>query len=476
MRLLWHLLAGSSVVFSNGPVKRTPRVPVPSAFREVSPSAGTTGKPVALDEWWTMFQDPVLDSLVRRAAQNNHDALIAASRVAEARAAGGVARSALLPDVAQNTSLSRIRGGFSQGVVRVGDGSSGGQSSLVSPFETSIVQGGLQARWEIDLFGGLRKKLSAAKADALAAEETRRDVLLVVTAEVARNYVEFRGIHQQLSIVERNRDAQREMLDLTRVRAKAGLATDLDVERQAAQLAVTEAAIPALEAAKARSFHRLGVLAGEDPGGLRAELEKPQPLPPTPMDVPAGLPSDLLKRRPDIRRAQAEIAAALARAGAARTDLFPKFVFTGFGGRQATGVSGLTLGAGNFFGFGPGVQFPLFTGGRIRSNILVQEARLQQTLRLYEQEVLAAFEETENALAAYRREQDRRASLAAAVSASRNAVGLAREVYLAGLGDFLSVLEAQRSQFAAEEELQRSETALRTSLIALLKALGGRVD
>ena len=354
MRMLWLFLAASSALYSSGATERTPRVPVPSAFREASPSAGTTSEPVTVNEWWTVFQDPVLDSLVRRAAKNNHDVLIAASRVVEARAAGGIARSALLPEVEQNTSVSRIRGGFSQGVVRVGDGSSNGQSSFVSPFETNIFQSGLQARWEIDLFGGLRKKLSAAKADVLAAEEARRDMLLVVTAEVARNYVEFRGIRQQLAIVERNRDAQRDMLDLTRVRAKAGLATELDVERQAAQLAVTEAAIPALEVAKARSLHRLGVLAGEDPGALRAELEKPQPLPPAPMDVPSGLPSDLLKRRPDIRRAQAEISSALARAGAARTDLFPKFVFTGFTGRQATNVSGLTLGAGNFFGFGPG--------------------------------------------------------------------------------------------------------------------------
>jgi NodT family efflux transporter outer membrane factor (OMF) lipoprotein len=318
--------------------------------------------------------------------------------------------------------------------------------------------------------------LNAANAGVLAAEETRRDVLLLITSEVARNYVEFCGIRQQIGIAERNREAQREMLDLTRVRSEAGLASELDVERQAAQLAFTEAAIPVLEVSKARALHRLGVLAGEDPGALRAELEKFQPILRTPSDIAAGLPSELLKRRPDIRRAEAEIAAALARAGAARADLFPKIVFTGFTGRQATSISGLTLGSGNFFGFGPSVQLPLFTGGRIRSNIAVQEARLQQALRLYEQEVLAAFEETENALAAFRRERDRRESLASALSASRRAVELARELYLAGLGDFLSVLEAQRSQFAAEEELQRSETALRTNLIALMKALGGGID
>jgi outer membrane protein, multidrug efflux system len=476
MRVVWLLLAGTYAASSNEPIDRSARVAVPSTFQEVSPSAGTTSAQVTIEEWWTVLQDPVLDSLVRRSASSNHDVRIAASRIAEARAAGGIARSALLPEIGQNTSVNRIRGGFSQGVVRAGDGTASGQSSFVSPFETTIVQGGLEARWEIDLFGGLRKKLTAAKADVLAAEEIRRDVLLVVTTEVARHYIEFRGVRLQLAIAERNRDVQRDMLDLTRVRAKAGLATELDVERQAAQLSVTEAAIPTLQVAASRSLYRLSVLTGDNPASLRESLERSQQLPPAPIEVPAGLPSDLLKRRPDIRRAQAEIAAALNRAGAARTDLFPKFVFTGFSGRQATSVSGLTLGAGNFFGFGPGIQFPLFTGGRIRSNIEVQEARLQQALRVYEQEVLAAIEETETALAAYRGDLDRRASLAAAVSASQRATGLARELYLAGLGDFLSVLEAQRSLFAAEDELQKCETGVRTSLIALFKALGGGIQ
>jgi multidrug efflux system outer membrane protein len=338
------------------------------------------------------------------------------------------------------------------------------------------VQSGFQARWEVDLFGGLRKNLKAARVEAVASEETRRDVLLVVTAEVARHYVELRGLQQQLAIAERNRDAQKEMLHLTRVRADAGLATELDVQRQAAQLASTESEIPVLESAKAQAMHRLGVLLGEQPSALVAELEGPQPLPATPPEVPVGLPAELLRRRPDVRRAEAEITAAMARVGTARSDLFPKLVFSGLSGRQATDLSGLTLGAGNFFAAGPGIQLPLFTGGRIRSNIKVQEARLEQAQRRYEQEVLAAFEETENALAAYRREQDRRANLAAAVSASRSAVALSRELYVAGLGDFLSVLDAQRAQFAAENELARSDSTVRSNLIALYKALGGEVQ
>ena len=471
------LFAVAFTLFAGSPAEQTPNVPLPSAFRQISPGAGAAAPAGPIEKWWKVFDDPVLDSLIERASKNNHDVLIAASRVAEVRAAGGIARAALLPEVGQNTSANRIRGGFSQGVIRVGGGSQPGQgSNLVSPFETSVIQSGLDMRWEIDLFGGLRKNLKAAKADAAASEEMRRDVQLLVTSEIARSYMELRGVQQQLLIAEKNRDAQRDMLHLTRVRADAGLATELGVERQAAQLASTEAAIPVLQHAAAQTLHRISVLSGDQPGSEMVELTRPQPLPPIPPDVAAGIPSELLKRRPDIRRAEVEITAAMARVGAARSDLFPKLVFTGLSGRQATGVSGLTLGAGNFFAFGPGIQLPLFTGGRIRSNIGVQEARLQQALHRYEQEVLAAFEETENALAAYRYEQDRRASLAAAAASSRTAVDLAREVYAAGLGDFLSVLEAQRSQFAAEEELQRSETALRSKLIALYKALGGGID
>ncbi len=454
--------------------KPTTEVSPPADFREVSPSMSSTIRPPGMTAWWRVFRDPMLDSLIERAAKKNIEVRIAASRVIEARATTGIARSALLPSLGQTSSVNRIRGGFAQGIVRAGgSASSSQQGSFVSPFETAIFQTGFDTRWEVDLFGSLRKNLNATRAETVAAEEAYRDVMLVVLAEVVRNYMELRGLQQQIAIAGKNRDAQRETLELTRARADAGLATDLDVERQAAQLAATEAAIPALESAKTQIIHRVGVLLGEEPSALVGELERPEPLPAPPPEVPAGLPSELLKRRPDVRRAEAEIAAARARVGAARKDLFPKFVLTGFFGRQATSLSGLTLGAGNFFGIGPGIQIPLFTSGRIRSNIAVQDARLEQAMRRYEGEVLAAAEESENALAASRREQERHASLAVAVRASRRAVELARELYLAGPGDFLSVLEAQRALYANEHQLAESETALLVNLVALYKALGG---
>src|SRR5262249_3097948 len=295
-------------------------------------------------------------------------------------------------------------------------------SSLLSPFETNIFQLGFDASWELDIFGGLRREVDAATADLRAAEESRRDILVTVLAEIGRNYLEVRGIQKRLDIVRSNIETQQQTLYLTRVRYQAGLATDLDVARAAAQLATTQAAIPALEENLARGSHRLGVLLGEEPGELRSNLKKEAPLPSVPSSIPIGLPSDLLLRRPDIRQADAEIAAATARLGVARSELFPKFTLTGLMGRQATSVSGLTLGAGNFFSFGPGVRLPIFTGGRIRSNIAVHDARLQQAVTLYESAVLKSLEDVENALVAYSREQDRRGRLQQAVDESRRAV------------------------------------------------------
>ena len=292
-------------------------------------------------------------------------------------------------------------------------------------------------------------------------------------AEIGRNYLEVRGLQKRLQIVRSNIETQQQTLDLSRVRYKAGLATDLDVARAAAQLATTQAAIPSLEESLAIGIHRLGVLLGEEPGALRAQLEKEAPLPSGPSSIPIGLPSDLLLRRPDVRQADAEVAAATARVGVARSDLFPKFTLTGLMGRQATSVGGLTLGVGNFFSFGPGVRLPIFTGGRIRSNIAVQDARLQQAATQYENVVLKSLEDVENALVAYSREQERRAKLQQAVDESRRAVELANELYLRGLGDFLSVLEAQKTRYELEDDLTQSETSVVVSLVALYKSVGG---
>jgi outer membrane protein, multidrug efflux system len=456
------------------PKVQTPKPHVPADWNE--PVAhGVVVDSTAVREWWKTFQDRTLDTLVERAGRANLDLRLAAERVTEARAARGVSKSALLPSVATSGGYTRVRGGIAQGLNRVGvaSGSPASRSSLLAPFETNIFQLGFDASWELDFFGGLRHGVDAATAELRATEEGERDVLVTMLAEIGRNYLELRGTQKRLQIVRSNIETQQQTLDLTRVRYRAGLATDLDVARAAAQLATTQAAIPSLEESVARGAHRLGVLLGEEPGALRAELEKEGPLPLVPSSIPIGLPSDLLLRRPDVRQADAEIAAATARLGVARAERFPKFTLTGLMGRQGTSVSGLTLGAGNFFSFGPGVRLPIFTGGRIRSNIAVQDARLQQAATQYESVVLKSLEDVENALVSYSREQDRRAKLQQAVDESRRAVELANELYLRGLGDFLSVLEAQKSRYELEDELAHSETSVVVNLVALYKALGG---
>jgi NodT family efflux transporter outer membrane factor (OMF) lipoprotein len=395
---------------------------------------------------------------VERAAAANLDIKIAISRVLEARAARKSTRADLLPNVGANGTVERERGRI---------------APTFPVFETGIFQAGFDASWEIDLFGGRRKALQAATADAAAANEARRDALVSLAAEVGRNYAELRGFQRRLDITERNLKLQQDSLDLTKARAEAGLGTQLDVERQRAQLETTRAAIPALQSSALQAIYRLSVLLGEEPGALLTELTAAKPLPALPPSVPVGLPADLLKRRPDLREAASRIDAETARLGVAHADLFPKLFLNGAAGRQSRNASGLTLGAGNFFSIGPAISLPIFTGGKLRANEDAARQRLEQATDQYRATVLRSLEETEDALTAYGHEKDRRDRLAAAVEASRDATALATEVYARGLADFLTVLDAQRQQLSAEDDLAVSDTALVTNLVALYKSLGG---
>jgi len=457
-----------------GPKYEPPKAAVPESFHQKAGAAGVSTE-TAVANWWTTLGDPELTALIERAVSANLDLKVASSRVLEARATRRVTRSDLLPSVSSSNNIERTRGGLTQGLFNTNAGPSG-QSSLINPFETSVYQFGFDASWEIDFFGGHRRALEAATADLAAIGEARRDTLVSLLAEVARNYSELRGYQRRIDITNRNIELQQDSLNLTRVRADAGLGTQFDVERQAAQLDSTRAIIPALEAAQIQTIHRLGVLLGEEPGALLEELTQVKPLPTVPPSVPVGLPGDLLKRRPDIREAESRVAAETARVGVARADLFPKILLTGAAGRQATEPSGLTLGAGNFFSIGPAITMPIFTAGKIRGNIEAQKQRLDQALTQYQGTVLRSLEETENALVAYGHEKDREEKLVASVEASRQATLLANELYTRGLSDFLSVLDAQRQQLVAEDDLAQSDTIVVTDLVALYKALGGGWD
>jgi NodT family efflux transporter outer membrane factor (OMF) lipoprotein len=428
---------------------------VPEGFRQQAP--GITRDPADLAEWWKQLHDPELDSLIERALRGNIDLRIAATRVTQARALEKAQRASLFPTLSLAGAFGRNRNLI----------------PIAPTYETNQLQTALDASWEADFFGANRKAVSASTADTRSAEEARRDSLVTVTGEVARAYAELRGLDRRLAITRATIATQSDTLHLTQVRTEAGLATELDVAQQTTQLSTTEAAEPALEAARTQTVQRLAVLLGLQPEALLDELKTPGELPATPPVINAGLPSDLLARRPDVRRAQAEIVAAAARLGAAKTDLFPKFTITGLSGRQGTSFSGISLGAGNFFSVGPAISLPIFTGGRIRANIAANDARLQEAQARYEQAMLTALEDVENALSGYRREEERRAKLAAAVDASRTAVEMSRELYSRGLADFLSVLDAQRQQYSAEDSLAQSQTAIVTNVVALYKALGG---
>jgi NodT family efflux transporter outer membrane factor (OMF) lipoprotein len=441
---------------------------LPEGYKQAG--AGVSQQTAELALWWKQLKDPQLDSLIERAIKSNVELRVAATRVAQARALERAQRSTLFPTLSLAGAFNRIRGGFEQGNIHVDPSRSG---SLISPFETNNLQAGLDASWEADLFGGNRKAVSASAADTRSAEEARRDMVVTVTGEVARAYAELRGIDQRLAITRATIHTQSDTLHLTQVRAEAGLATELDVAQQATQLATTQAAEPALAASRVQTVQRLAVLLGQQPESLLDELHAPGELPAVPPVIAAGIPSDLLSRRPDVRRAQSDIIAAAARLGSARADLFPKFTITGFSGRQSTGFESITLGAGNFFSIGPAIQLPIFNGGRIRANIAANDARLQEAQIRYEGVMLAALEDVENALASYAREEERREKLATAANASRTAVDLARELYSRGLSDFLSVLDAQRAQYTAEDALAQSQTAIVTDVVALYKALGG---
>jgi len=414
-----------------------------------------------VEQWWATFQDAELESLVSRAAATNLDLQLAAARIQEARANRGVAWSNGAPQVNATVSATRDR----QIILGVQPGG--------LPFETNVLQGQFEMSWEADFFGRIRNQVKGASADLAAQEEDRRNVLITLLGDVATNYALVRGAQLRIVIAKRNIGIEDETLGLTRALAAAGQATERDVAQAEAQLEQTRATIPSLETDRDVAIHRLGVLLGSEPNTLAVELSEAMPLPIVPSEVPVGLPSDLLTRRPDIRRAEDQLAAATARIGEARADFFPRFSLTGAAGRESTQLHLLALGTGNLFSAGPSVSLPIFTAGRIRANVAVQQARAKQAEVAYRSAVLTALEETDNALVGYSGEQEHSARLQRVIGADRMALDLAREQYRAGLADFLTVLDAERALDQNEDQLAQSQTAVVTRLVSLYKALGG---
>jgi outer membrane protein, multidrug efflux system len=445
-----------------GPNYTAPEVTAPEKYDSAGP--GIRSGATIEAAWWRTFNDPRLDALVERAIANNRDLRAAVARVREARAQRGIADSARIPQI--NSS-----GGFSRSRRSESTGNGFGDTGPRNLFDAAI-----DAGWEIDVFGSVARGVEAADADIGAAEENRRDVVVTLLSEVARNYAELRGFQSRIELANKNVEVQTQTLELTRSRFKAGLTNDLDVAQAEALLSTTKAAIPPLMVGARASSFRLAVLVGEQPQALLQDLSAIAPVPPVSPDVPVGLPSELLLRRPDVRRSERELAAQTARIGEATADLFPRFSLTGeFGFQSSKGENWFSTGS-RFWSFGPGVRWPIFQGGRIRSNIRVQEARTEALLAGFEQTVLLAFEDTENALTQYEKEKIRRDALADAVRSNERAVTLSEQLYKNGVADFQRVLDSQRNLFLAQDSLAASQTQVTTSLVRLYKALGGGWD
>ncbi len=455
-----------------GPDFSPPHLAVPNDWAAPS-AAGSSSESVAISapmdlvEWWRTFGDPVLTSLVERAIESNPDLRQAEARIRQARASRGVAASGLWPEIDATGSFRRsgTGGGSESG--------SWGRTMAQGGTVSNLFQVGLDAAWELDIFGGTRRNIEATTADLEAAVEDRRDVLVSLVAEVGNNYLNLRGFQQQIAIARRNLDAQKHSAEISRKRFEAGYVGKLDVANAYAQVATTESQIPQLESSYQGTIYNLSVLLGREPAALAQELASDAPIPSTPPEIPVGLPSDLVRRRPDIRRAEAQLHAATARIGVATSDLFPKFSLTGSAGFSSADINSLLNWSSRAWSYGPSVTWPIFSAGRIRWNIELKKALKEQALTAYEKAVLTALKDVETALVAYSKEQEHRRLVMEAVENNRNAVDLSMKLYVGGKTDFLNVLTAQRALYVSEEALVLSTRNLAIELIALYKALGG---
>jgi multidrug efflux system outer membrane protein len=452
------LLAGCAV----GPDYHPPATNPPAHWSS-SLAGGETNGPADLAVWWKNFDDTNLDSLMTTAVQSNLTLRVAEAHVREARAERDVASGALWPSVGSTAAYSRNRfGGHSFPPVPPGVN-----------LDYNLYSAGFDAAWELDVFGGTRRAVEAATADIRAAEYGWRDVQVSLLAELARNYIEARSYQQRLAITRQNIQVQEEILDLTSNRYENGLGNDLAIQQAKAILTATEAQVPSLESGFSQSVHHLAVLLGQPPGALLDQMSAEEPIPLTPPVVPVGLPSDLLLRRPDVQQAERQLASATAHIGVAKADLFPKFSLTGLAGMESLSASDWFSYGSRYWSAGPTVQWDLFEAGRLRANVRIQNTRQEQALNTYEQTVLTALEDVENALVAYAKEQIRREKLSESVEANRQALELSTQLYKSGLADFLGVLDSERSLYLAQDELVQSDQTVSLNLVQLYKALGG---
>jgi outer membrane protein, multidrug efflux system len=444
-----------------GPNYTRPDVVVPAAWRhdpEQHASIANLG-------WWQLFEDPTLHELLAAAMVANRDVQVAVARVLESRAQLGIARAAQFPQLSAGASYANERPYSSNSFfLRSFPGN-------ISPPTGNDLQANVDLTFELDLWGRLRRATEAARAEMLASEDSGRTVITTLVADVARTYFDLLELDREAEIARRTLETRRASLDLQQRRAEQGLSTDLDVQRAAAEVSVAEATVPDLERRITQTENGLNVLLGRNPGPIpRGAALDGQRLPP---DVPAGLPSALLERRPDIRQAEQTLIAANARIGQAKAEFFPKISLTGMFGVESVSLSNLFTGPSRVWSVGPTMTVPLFTAGRISSTVKAQEAQQQQAVAKYQQTIQQAFREVEDALVFHRKVREMRTARERRVAELQRALFLANLRYERGLSTYLDVLDAERQRFGAELDLAGTTRDQLTAVVQVYKALGG---
>jgi multidrug efflux system outer membrane protein len=443
-----------------GPDYKTPATDAGQTFTNANtPEFSVQSVEVA---WWKLFEDKDLTELVDQTVRHNRNLEAARANLREARSLymeAGLNLAPIVTSHANYTDQKRSAAALN--------------NRAFAPRELKLYNIGFDAFWEVDFFGRVRRNVEASSDEVDAQEASLRDLGVSLISEVARNYFELRGLQNQLATAKKNADNQTQTLEITRVRLEGGRGTELDTSRATAQLDSTRALIPPLESAIQQSIHRLSILTGQLPGALTGKLSKPAPLPKIPKTISIGKPAELLRRRPDIRIAERALAAATARIGVATADLFPRVTFVGTIALESSTLSGIGAASSDTYSAGPRISWAALDLGRVYARIKAADARAEASLAEYEQTVLSALEETENALVNYNRERSRRELLASAAKASERAHELAHLRFAEGVADFLTVLDTESRLLQDQDRLAQSETATATALAVLYKALGG---
>jgi NodT family efflux transporter outer membrane factor (OMF) lipoprotein len=461
--MLLTLCSAASLLFltgcvSVGPDYEAPAAHTPDRWHESAMQEFGSGK-ASLETWWTVFGDDTLNALISRASTNNLSLKAAAARIEQAAALRGVSASQYFPDLSAGASASAIR-------------TTSARTAPGADRRDEFYSAGLSMAWELDLWGRIRRSVESAEASLQASMEDYRDIMVVLYAEIASGYINVRTLQERIRLSEENLSRQTETLELTQTRLDSGLSPAIDVSQAELNTSRTASAIPPLRQQLTASINRLSVLTGDMPYALLKQLEPPKSIPAVSGQVVLGLPAELLRQRPDIRKAERQLAAQHARIGATQAELFPTLALPGSLTLEANDTDLFSSG-NTAYSFGPQLRLNLFNGRRIRNQVDSEKAATEAARHVYEQTVLLALEEVEGALSAYANEKDRVESLDTAAKAAEKSVELVSELYGSGLTDFQTVLNLEQALLTQQDQLAASRGLISTYLVNVYKALGG---